>query len=73
MTHRWPPNDAADGNGYGPDPKAPIRGLAQITMTRRGAPISSSYHRPGADGSTPTSSKNPGAAACVQAPLGHSR
>jgi hypothetical protein len=56
MIHRWPPNVAAGGNGYGPDPKAPIRGLAQITMTRRGTRISSSYHRPGADGFAPTSS-----------------
>jgi hypothetical protein len=75
MIHRWPPNDAAGGNGYGPDPKAPIRtqrrGLAQITMTRRGTRISSSYHGPGAGGFAPTSSENAGAAACDQAPLGH--
>ena len=46
MIHRWPPNDAARGNRYGPDPKAPIRTLAQITITSRGTRISSSYHRP---------------------------
>jgi hypothetical protein len=75
MIHRWPPNDAAGSNRYGPHPKAPIRtqrrSLAQITITSRGARISSSYHGPGAGGFAPTSSKNAGAAACGQAPLRH--
>jgi hypothetical protein len=75
MIHRWPPNDAADGSRYGPDPKAPIRtqrrSLAQITITSRDTRISSSYQGPGAGGFAPTSSKNAGAKACDQAPPGH--
>ena len=71
MIHRWPPNDAARGNRYGPDPKTPIRTLAQITITSRGTRISSSYHGPGAGRFAPTSSKNAGAAARGQAPPGH--
>lgn len=51
MIHRWPPNDAAGGNGYGPDPKAPIRtqrrGLAQITMTQARRPDIQQLPRPG--------------------------
>jgi hypothetical protein len=75
MIHRWPPNDAVGGNTHGPDPKTPSapqrRGPAQITATRRGARISSSYHGRGAGRFALTSSKNAGAAACVQAPLHH--
>jgi hypothetical protein len=41
MNHRWPPSDAAGGNGYGPGPKTPgprpaPGGFAPIAQERRG-------------------------------------
>jgi hypothetical protein len=63
MIHRWPPNDAADGNGYGPDPKAPIRtqrrSLAQITMTRPSARIPSRRHRTRPQAASPPIAQEP--------------
>ena len=58
MIRRWPPNDAAGGNGYGPDPKAPIRiqrrgGYPAATTAR--VQVASLPHRPRTPGPRPAS------------------